>query len=102
MKKKQLRELGEAFAWVFNSSEFIKKEQARRDAVNGKSFKIKIPAKVNEATELYKAQGNDYWQITLMISLKSQMMIMILSILNCIIKIFFYGFHKPTLIKMLT
>ncbi|AAK82056.1 190R [Invertebrate iridescent virus 6] len=41
-------------------------------------------------------------QITLMISLKSQMMIMILLILNCIIKIFFYGFHKLTLIKMLT
>ncbi|QMS79708.1 hypothetical protein IIV6-T1_190 [Invertebrate iridescent virus 6] len=41
-------------------------------------------------------------QITLMISLKSQMMIMILLILNCIIKIFFYGFHKLILIKMLT
>ncbi len=50
--------MGEAFAWYLIQV-FIKKEQARRDArLNGKSFKIKIPAKVNEATELYKAQGN--------------------------------------------
>ncbi len=57
-EKETIRELGEAFAWYLIQV-FIKKEQARRDArLNGKSFKIKIPAKVNEATELYKAQGN--------------------------------------------
>ncbi len=93
--------MGEAFAWYLIQV-FIKKEQARRDArLNGKSFKIKIPAKVNEATELYKAQGNaiaDYFNDKFEISDDDNDTINI----KLYYQDFLYGFHKPTLIKMLT
>lgn len=57
-EKETIMKLGEALAWYLIEI-FVEKEKRRIDArVRGKTFRIRIPAKVSEATELYKAQGN--------------------------------------------
>jgi phage/plasmid-associated DNA primase len=57
-EKDVIKELGEALSWYLLEI-FVKKEKERIKArQDGKSFNIKIPLKVSEATELYKAQGN--------------------------------------------
>ncbi len=66
-----------------------------------KVLKLKYRAKVNEATELYKAQGNaiaDYFNDKFEISDDDNDTINI----KLYYQDFLLWFHKPTLIKMLT
>lgn len=57
-EKEIVQELGEALTWYL-IQKFVQKEKSRLEArKEGKNFKIHIPFKVREATELYKAQGN--------------------------------------------
>lgn len=57
-ERETIKELGEAFSWYL-LKRFADKERDRMDARRqGKSFKIRVPHKVIEATELYKSQGN--------------------------------------------